>query len=104
MASKHSVTKKKECLPKPLSNLKAGDAFINHSVLFPEMNSLDSVLSNDEEEVYALTDSSKEAKDMLDVEKFVFVYGLKTGHLKHMLSTTLVHQVNIEFCYSMTRK
>lgn len=104
MASKHKSGKNKWFQPKPLSSLIAKDTFIIHNVLSPEMNSIDSVLASDDGEVYMLTDVSKEMKEFIYVDKFLMVCGLKSGHVKHMLATTLVHPVDTEFMYSMPKK
>lgn len=99
MATKHNIERKKPKQPVPLSTLNPSDAFIAHNVLFPEMNTVAGVLASDSDEVYTLTNTSKDAKEVIGVEKFLLVYGLKSGHVKHVLPTTLVHKVDIEFGY-----
>lgn len=104
MSAKHSLGKTKTRTPKPLSSLEPSEGFLVHNAFFPEMNTVEAVLQNDGGEIFVLTDVSKEAKEVIDVEKFLMVYGLKSGHVKHMLGTTLVHEVDIDFGYSMPKK
>lgn len=102
MATKHSIDRKKPKPPVPLSTLSPSDAFINHNVLFSEINTISGVLASDSDEVYTLTNTSKDAKEVIGVEKFLLVYGLSSGHVKHLLPTTLVHKVDLDIAYDMS--